>query len=32
MIERTGVDTEWRTRIEADLTRVRQQLATLLGA
>ncbi|MBK8588601.1 MAG: tetratricopeptide repeat protein [Sandaracinaceae bacterium] len=31
MIERTGVDTEWRARIEADLTRVRQQLGTLLG-
>jgi tetratricopeptide (TPR) repeat protein len=31
MIERTGVDTEWRARIEADLTRVREQLGTLLG-
>lgn len=32
MIERTGVDTEWRARIEADLARVRQQLGSLLGA
>ncbi|MEZ4324569.1 MAG: tetratricopeptide repeat protein [Polyangiales bacterium] len=32
MIERTGVDTEWRARIEADLARVRQQLAALMGS
>ena len=32
MIERTGVDTEWRARIEADLARVRQQLGALLGS
>ena len=32
MIERTGVDTEWRARIEADLVRVRRQLGALLGS
>jgi tetratricopeptide (TPR) repeat protein len=32
MIERTGVDSEWRPRIEADLVRVRQQLASLMGS